>query len=99
MVVSGLYLRNKKPFENVYFTGIVRDNKGRKMSKQLGNSPDPIKLIEKYGADSVRMGLLFSAPAENDLLFDDHCVFREEILQIKYGMLSDYLKVLKFLTN
>ncbi|MEC7876912.1 MAG: valine--tRNA ligase, partial [Bacteroidota bacterium] len=71
MVVSGLYLRNKKPFENVYFTGIVRDNKGRKMSKQLGNSPDPIELIEKYGADSVRIGLLFSAPAGNDLLFDE----------------------------
>jgi len=71
MVVSGLYLRNKKPFENVYFTGIVRDNKGKKMSKQLGNSPDPIELIEKYGADSVRIGLLFSAPAGNDLLFDE----------------------------
>ncbi|MFL2612148.1 MAG: valine--tRNA ligase [Flavobacteriaceae bacterium] len=71
MVVSGLYLRNNKPFENVYFTGIVRDNKGRKMSKQLGNSPDPIELIEKYGADSVRIGLLFSAPAGNDLLFDE----------------------------
>lgn len=71
MVVSGLYLRNKKPFENVYFTGIVRDNKRRKMSKQLGNSPDPIELIEKYGADSVRIGLLFSAPAGNDLLFDE----------------------------
>ncbi len=71
MVVSGLYLRNKKPFENVYFTGIVRDNKGNKMSKQLGNSPDPIELIEKYGADSVRIGLLFSAPAGNDLLFDE----------------------------
>jgi valyl-tRNA synthetase len=71
MVVSGLYLRNKKPFENVYFTGIVRDNKRRKMSKQLGNSPDPIELIEKYGADSVRIGLLFSAPAGNDLLFEE----------------------------
>ena len=71
MVISGLYLRNEKPFENVYFTGIVRDNKGKKMSKQLGNSPDPIELIEKYGADSVRIGLLFSAPAGNDLLFDE----------------------------
>ncbi len=71
MVISGLYLRNEKPFENVYFTGIVRDNKGKKMSKQLGNSPDPIELIEKYGADSVRVGLLFSAPAGNDLLFDE----------------------------
>ena len=71
MVIGGLYLRNEKPFENVYFTGIVRDNKGKKMSKQLGNSPDPIELIEKYGADSVRIGLLFSAPAGNDLLFDE----------------------------
>ena len=71
MVISGLYLRNEKPFENVYFTGIVRDNKGKKMSKQLGNSPDPIELIQKYGADSVRIGLLFSAPAGNDLLFDE----------------------------
>jgi valyl-tRNA synthetase len=71
MVVSGFYLRNEKPFENVYFTGIVRDSKGKKMSKQLGNSPDPIELIEKYGADSVRIGLLFSAPAGNDLLFDE----------------------------
>ena len=71
MVISGLYLRDEKPFENVYFTGIVRDNKGKKMSKQLGNSPDPIELIEKYGADSVRIGLLFSAPAGNDLLFDE----------------------------
>ena len=71
MVISGLYLRDEKPFKNVYFTGIVRDNKGKKMSKQLGNSPDPIELIEKYGADSVRIGLLFSAPAGNDLLFDE----------------------------
>ena len=68
--MSGYYLRNKKPFDNVYFTGLVRDDKGRKMSKQLGNSPDPIQLIENYGADGVRIGLLFSAPAGNDLLFD-----------------------------
>ena len=66
MVVSGLYLRNKKPFENVYFTGIVRDNKGRKMSKQLGNSPDPIELIEKYGADSVRICLLYTSDAADE---------------------------------
>jgi valyl-tRNA synthetase len=68
--MSGYYLRGKKPFNNVYFTGLVRDEKGRKMSKQLGNSPDPIELIENYGADGVRIGLLFSAPAGNDLLFD-----------------------------
>ena len=71
MIMAGYEFRNETPFENVYFTGIVRDNKGRKMSKQLGNSPDPIELIEKYGADSVRIGLLFSAPAGNDLLFDE----------------------------
>ena len=70
MIMSGYYFRNKKPFNNVYFTGLVRDEKGRKMSKQLGNSPDPIELIENYGADGVRIGLLFSAPAGNDLLFD-----------------------------
>ena len=75
MVVSGYMLKGQKPFENVYFTGIVRDNQRRKMSKQLGNSPDPIELINKYGADSVRIGLLFSAPAGNDLLFDENlCV-------------------------
>ena len=70
MIISGYYFRGKKPFSNVYFTGLVRDEKGRKMSKQLGNSPDPIELIENYGADGVRIGLLFSAPAGNDLLFD-----------------------------
>ena len=70
MIMSGYYFRDKKPFNNVYFTGLVRDEKGRKMSKQLGNSPDPIELIENYGADGVRIGLLFSAPAGNDLLFD-----------------------------
>ena len=68
MIMSGFYFKNKKPFNNVYFTGLVRDDKGRKMSKQLGNSPDPIELIENYGADGVRIGLLFSAPAGNDLL-------------------------------
>ena len=70
MIMSGYYFRGKKPFNNVYFTGLVRDEKGRKMSKQLGNSPDPVELIENYGADGVRIGLLFSAPAGNDLLFD-----------------------------
>ena len=70
MIMSGYYFRGKKPFNNVYFTGLVRDEKGRKMSKQLGNSPDPIELIENYGVDGVRIGLLFSAPAGNDLLFD-----------------------------
>ena len=71
MIISGYEFRNEKPFSNVYFTGIVRDKLRRKMSKQLGNSPDAIKLIEKYGADSVRVGLMLSSAAGNDLLFDE----------------------------
>ena len=70
MIISGYEFRNEKPFSNVYFTGIVRDKLRRKMSKQLGNSPDAIKLIEEYGADSVRVGLMLSSAAGNDLLFD-----------------------------
>ena len=71
MIVSGFELKKLKPFNSVYFTGLVRDKQGRKMSKQLGNSPDAIKLINDFGADSVRVGLLLSAPAGNDLLFDE----------------------------
>ncbi len=71
MIVSGYEFKGSKPFSSVYFTGLVRDKQGRKMSKQLGNSPDAIKLIEDFGADSVRVGLLLSAPAGNDLLFDE----------------------------
>ncbi|HBS11696.1 MAG TPA: valine--tRNA ligase [Flavobacteriaceae bacterium] len=72
MIFAGYEFRNEKPFENVYFTGIVRDDKGRKMSKQLGNSPDALKLIEDYSADAVRAGmLLLSSGAGNDLLFDE----------------------------
>jgi len=71
MIMSGYEYRNKPCFSNVYFTGIVRDNLGRKMSKQLGNSPDPIDLMNKYGADGVRMGMLLSSAAGNDLLFDE----------------------------
>ena len=71
MIVSGLEFKNSKPFSSVYFTGLVRDKQGRKMSKQLGNSPDAVKLIKDFGADSVRVGLLLSAPAGNDLLFDE----------------------------
>jgi valyl-tRNA synthetase len=71
MIMAGQEYINDVPFRNVYFTGIVRDNLGRKMSKQLGNSPDPIGLIEKYGADGVRMGMLLAAPAGNDILFDE----------------------------
>ncbi|HEX6983524.1 MAG TPA: valine--tRNA ligase [Balneolaceae bacterium] len=71
MIISGYEFRGEKPFSNVYYTGIVRDKKRRKMSKSLGNSPDPIKLMEQYGADGVRVGMLFSSPAGNDLLFDE----------------------------
>ncbi|MBP3688906.1 MAG: valine--tRNA ligase [Bacteroidaceae bacterium] len=71
MIMAGEEYLGDVPFRNVYFTGIVRDNLGRKMSKQLGNSPDPIGLIEKYGADGVRMGMLLAAPAGNDILFDE----------------------------
>jgi valyl-tRNA synthetase len=70
MVMYGYEYRNERPFNNVYLTGIVRDAKGRKMSKSLGNSPDPLELIKQYGADGVRTGMLFSSPAGNDLLFD-----------------------------
>lgn len=71
MIMAGYEYTGIKPFSTVYFTGIVRDKLGRKMSKSLGNSPDPIDLIDKYGADGVRMGMLLSAPAGNDLLFDE----------------------------
>jgi len=71
MIIAGYEYRGEKPFENVYYTGIVRDPQGRKMSKSLGNSPDPIELMQKYGADGVRMGMLFSSPAGNDLLFEE----------------------------
>ena len=71
MIMAGLEYRKDVPFKNVYFTGIVRDKQRRKMSKQLGNSPDPINLIEKYGADGVRVGSLLSSAAGNDLLFDE----------------------------
>ncbi|STC93231.1 Valine--tRNA ligase [Chryseobacterium carnipullorum] len=71
MIMAGLEYRKEVPFKNVYFTGIVRDKQRRKMSKQLGNSPDPLDLISKYGADGVRVGSLLSAPAGNDLLFDE----------------------------
>ncbi|MEP6682350.1 MAG: class I tRNA ligase family protein, partial [Parafilimonas sp.] len=70
MIMSGFQFKKQKPFSNVYFTGIVRDELGRKMSKSLGNSPDLLKLIDKYGADAVRFGILISSPAGNDLLFD-----------------------------
>ncbi|MGN0057345.1 MAG: valine--tRNA ligase [Phocaeicola plebeius] len=71
MIMAGYEYMGDMPFRNVYFTGIVRDKLGRKMSKSLGNSPDPLELIDKYGADGVRMGMMLSAPAGNDILFDD----------------------------
>jgi valyl-tRNA synthetase len=71
MIMAGEEYMNKKPFGHVYFTGMVRDKQGRKMSKQLGNSPDLLELIEKFGADAVRFGILIAAPAGNDLLFDE----------------------------
>ena len=72
MIISGYEFRKEKPFSKVYLTGLVRDEKGRKMSKQLGNSPDALKLIESYGADAVRVGLMLSSAAGNDLLFDEN---------------------------
>ncbi|MBD2702738.1 valine--tRNA ligase [Spirosoma sp. BT702] len=74
MIIAGYEYKGEAPFKNVYLTGIVRDKLGRKMSKQLGNSPDPLDLIEKYGADGVRTGMLFSSSAGNDLMFDEKLV-------------------------
>ncbi|RPD41597.1 valine--tRNA ligase [Chitinophaga barathri] len=71
MIMAGLEYKHEKPFSDVYFTGMVRDKLGRKMSKQLGNSPDLLELIERFGADAVRFGIMISSPAGNDLLFDD----------------------------
>ena len=71
MIMAGQEYRNEKPFSDVYFTGMVRDKQGRKMSKQLGNSPDLLELIERFGADAVRFGIMISSPAGNDLLFDE----------------------------
>jgi valyl-tRNA synthetase len=74
MIIAGYEYRGEKPFQNVYLTGIVRDKQGRKMSKSLGNSPDPLDLISQYGADAVRTGMLFSSPAGNDLLYDEKLI-------------------------
>lgn len=74
MIIAGYEYRGEKPFSHVYLTGIVRDKQGRKMSKSLGNSPDPLDLIAQYGADAVRTGMLFSAPAGNDLLYDEKLI-------------------------
>src|SRR5690606_20914353 len=74
MIIAGYEYMGEKPFRNVYLTGIVRDKQGRKMSKSLGNSPDPLELIKIFGADGVRTGMLFSSPAGNDLPFDEKLV-------------------------
>jgi valyl-tRNA synthetase len=74
MIMAGAAFKGEQPFKSVYFTGLIRDKQRRKMSKQLGNSPDALELIDKYGADSVRIGLLLSSPAGNDLLFDDQLI-------------------------
>src|SRR5664279_5066739 len=71
MIMAGMEFMHEKPFDNVYFTGMVRDTQGRKMSKSLGNSPDLLDLIAAYGADAVRFGIMISSPAGNDLLFDE----------------------------
>jgi valyl-tRNA synthetase len=71
MIMAGMEYKNEKPFSDVYFTGMVRDKQGRKMSKSLGNSPDLLDLIDRFGADAVRFGIMISSPAGNDLLFDD----------------------------
>ena len=71
MIMAGKYFCNDIPFSNVYFTGIIRDSEGRKMSKSLGNSPDPLDLFEKYGADAVRVSILMIAPQGLDILFSE----------------------------
>lgn len=76
MIIAGYEFRDKAPFKHVYFTGMVRDKQGRKMSKSLGNSPNPLDMIEQFGADAVRMGMLLSSPAGNDLLYDDKLIIQ-----------------------
>lgn len=88
MIMAGYEYRGKMPFKHVYFTGIVRDKLGRKMSKSLGNSPDPLVLIDKFGADGVRMGMMLSAPAGNDILFDESPASRDVTSTIRSGMPS-----------
>lgn len=92
MIMAGMEYKNEIPFEHVYFTGMVRDKQGRKMSKSLGNSPDLLQMIDKYGADAVRFGIMISAPAGNDLLFDDSS---PEQGRMFYNKLWNALKLLK----
>jgi valyl-tRNA synthetase len=95
MIMAGEEYMNEKPFEHVYFTGMVRDKQGRKMSKQLGNSPDLLKLVDNYGADAVRFGILISAPAGNDLLFDESSCDQGKFFNNK---LWNALKLIKMLS-
>ena len=92
MIMAGYEFKSKKPFNNVYFTGIVRDKKRRKMSKSLGNSPDALKLIDQYSADGVRVGLMLSSAAGNDLLFDTSLCDQGKSFSNKYGIHLDLLR-------
>ena len=92
MIMAGYEYQGTLPFKNVYLTGIVRDKQGRKMSKSLGNSPDPIKLMEKYGADGVRVGMLLCSPAGNDLPFDEGLCEQGRNFSNKIWNASDLLK-------
>ena len=86
MIMAGYQFRDNKPFNNVYFTGIVRDKQRRKMSKSLGNSPDTLKLIDDYSADGVRVGLMLCSAAGNDLLFDESLCDQGKSFSIKFGI-------------
>ena len=88
MIISGYHYRGEAPFKNVYYTGIVRDKKGRKMSKSLGNSLDPIDLMKQYGADGVRVGMLLTSPAGNDLPFDEKLCEQGRNSPTRFGMRS-----------
>lgn len=95
MIIAGYEYKGEKPFKNVYLTGIVRDKQRRKMSKSLGNSPDPLDLIKQYGADGVRTGMLFSSPAGNDLLFDEKLCDQGKKFSIKLWNAFRFIKQLK----
>ncbi len=86
MIMAGYEYKDKPPFKDVYFTGMVRDKQGRKMSKQLGNSPDLLEMIEKDGADAVRFGVMISSPAGNDLMWDESGNEQGRSLLIRCGM-------------
>jgi valyl-tRNA synthetase len=93
MIMAGMQYEKEKPFSDVYFTGMVRDKQGRKMSKQLGNSPELLGIIDKYGADAVRFGIMISSPAGNDLLFDEASLNRAGISITRCGMRLKLVKM------